>query len=154
MTLANSINPARGNHLDAAYRRAHYCICATDFEIALHVDHYDPLAEKRILSLYPLTHWTILTPFNPYSRLLTPAENAKRLEKLIDRLNQRRQRWLPTLNRDPEGRWPDEPGTFLCNPPPKLTESLARHFGQFAYLRGQIGQAPNLIWLRMPENSR
>lgn len=154
MTVADPMGPARNDHLDTAYRRTLYCICAADTEIVLRVDHYDPLAETRILSLCPFRHWSILTPFNPYSRLMTPAENGKRLEELVDLLNRRHQRWLPTLNRDPGGRWPDEPGTFLCDPPPQLTESLGRHFGQFAFLRGQIGQPPHLTWLKKPEKNQ
>lgn len=154
MTAADPIGPAQNDHLDIAYRRTLYCICTADTEIVLRVDHYDPLAENRLLSLCPFRHWSILTPFNPGSRLMTPTENSERLEELVARLNRQHQRWLPTVNRDPEGRWPDETGTFLCNPPPQLTESLGHQFGQFAVLRGQIGQAPHLIWLRKPAKNQ
>lgn len=155
MTTANPSDEMPDRQLIAAYCRTLYCVCAGPSEIVLRVDHYDPFAERRILSLHPLEHhWSILTPFNPRSCALAPAENAKRLQALLGFLHRRRQSWLPTLNRDPEGRWPDEAGALLCDPPTHLTEMLGRRFGQIAFLSGQIGKAPRLVWLVSPETDR
>jgi hypothetical protein len=52
-----------------------------------------------------------------------------------------------SLNRDPSGRWPDEPGLLLCDPPPGFAEELGRRFGQNAILAARLGEAPQLIWL-------
>lgn len=145
---SESMNAMPDAQLMAAYRRARYCICVGPSEIVLHVDRYDRAAECRILSESPIKRrWSILTPCNPGSCALTTAQNMRRLDELIDILKQHHQPWLPTRNQDPDGCWPDEAGVLLCDPPTSLTESLARHFEQIAYLDGKIGSAPRLVWL-------
>lgn len=134
--------------LIAAYRRTHYCVCLHPSEVVLRVDCYDPFAEYRILSMHPLKRqWSILTPCNPHSSILTPVENTKRLDELRDILDRHKQPWIPAFNRDPKGCWPDEAGVFLCDPPADLTELLGRRFGQIAFLSGCVGEAPRLVWI-------
>jgi hypothetical protein len=73
-----------------------------------------------------------------------------RLRQLEQRLKRSRYRYLPAVNHDPSGCWPDESGVLLCDPPYGFAASLGRLFGQNAYVAGRIGKAPELKW-RAPD---
>lgn len=132
-----------------AYRRTLYCVLLDAGEIVLRIDHHDAETDLRLcLTCGIHRNWSIVTPCNPRSQPLTGAGNAQRLKTLYAELALQRLRWVATLNRDPAGHWPDEPGVLLCDQTPGLAEALGRRFGQNAIVDGRPGAAPRLVWLR------
>ncbi|MDR3419112.1 MAG: DUF3293 domain-containing protein [Nevskia sp.] len=134
--------------LEEAYRRALYCVRLAGGELVLRVGEYRSEHDLRLRSEAGVqSHWAIVTPCNPGSARLEPAQNSARLEQMAEDLRRHELRSAPSLNRDPLGRWPDEAGFLLCDAGPGVPEQLARQFGQNAIVSACLGEAPGLIWL-------
>ena len=130
--------------LESAYTDAHYVVLDAGQEIVLRCGVHDPQLEQR---LGMRERCAIITPCNPASRQLSTAGNQERVERLARAVALTGLRSAPTVNRDPSGRWPDEAGFLLVDPPPGLAEDLGRRYGQSAILVVDRGQAPRLLWL-------
>lgn len=137
------------SHLQEAYARTEYRVQLSPApDLVLQVDRYRPDDDLRLQRECGIrTHWAVITPCNPHSQPLDDAANARRLDELAGLLPSRGLEWCPSLNRDPQGQWPDEPGFLLCDPPPGVVEDLARRFSQNAIVTGRLGKAPQLLWL-------
>ena len=117
-------------------------------ELVLKVDQHDAADERRLRDEAAVQgHWAIVTPCNPDSQLLSSEENAELLAQLAKIVEGLSLACISSVNRDPSGQWPDEPGILLCDPPPGVAEKLGRHFRQNAILAGTLDQAPHLVWL-------
>lgn len=139
---------ARASSLLSAYRRTCYCVLLDAATLILRIDHHDAEVDRRLcLACGIHRNWSIVTPCNPRSQRLNTADNAQRLTTLHAELARRQVRWVATLNRDPAGHWPDEPGALLCDPAPGLAETLGQRFEQNAIVTGRPGAAPRLVWL-------
>jgi len=137
-----------GSALEAAYRRTEYRVSLTDGRmLALRIGVRDRDAERRLRLAGVRKSWAIVTPCNPGSRRIGARCNATQLRRLERQLKRSGHRYLHAVNHDPSGRWPDEPGFLLCDPPRELAASLGRAFGQNAFVHGGIEAAPGLIWL-------
>ena len=133
--------------LHEVYAAADYCVQLPDGELILHIGKADAAADARLGAAGVCTHWAIVTPCNPVHRGIDAAANAADLVAFNHELQQCGARRLPAVNRDPTGRWPDEPGCLLLDPDQDQAERLGRHYGQRAIVRGRIGAAPQLVWL-------
>jgi len=91
------------------------------------------------------SRWCILTAFNPQGNQVSSRSNLRahrRLERLLRDRSPRR--LLPALNRDPDGRWPDEPGWFFTFEYDREVDELAEAFDQKAVVVGQPGHPAQL----------
>lgn len=133
---------------EAAYARTEYRVELRRGELVLRLGLCDPADGKRLRDEAAVnSDWAIVTPCNPGSRRLSAKENARLLEQLVEIVEGLGQAFAGSVNRDPSGQWPDEPGVLLCDPPPGFAEELGRRFNQNAILAGRIGEAPRLVWL-------
>lgn len=133
---------------EAAYRQAEYRVELPGGELVLKVGAHDATGDRRLREEAGVqSHWAIVTPCNPDSRRLPDEDNARRLARLAAMVADRHLRGVGSVNRDPAGQWPDEPGVLLCDPPPGCAEELGRHFRQNAILAAALGEAPRLVWL-------
>jgi hypothetical protein len=133
---------------EAAYRRAEYRIRLPRGELVLRVGTADAAADQRLREeAGVLDHWAVLTPCNPQSRRHTAEQNAALLEELAEIAESLSLRRVRSVNTDPRGEWPDEPGVLLCDPPAGFAEELGRRFRQNAILAANLGEAPRLVWL-------
>ncbi|MDE0853033.1 MAG: DUF3293 domain-containing protein [Nevskia sp.] len=134
--------------LEAAYRAAEYRVQLSGEVLVLRVDRHDRAADQRLrLEAGVHSDWAVITPCNPGSRRLSNAANAAQLRELGAMLGERCVRRIASINHDPSGRWPDEPGFLLCDPPAGFAEQLGRRYGQNAILCARLGEAPRLVWL-------
>ncbi len=134
--------------LEAAYRGTDYCVQLPAGELRLKVDRQQEDEERRLREEAGVeSHWAIVTPCNPVSQALSTQANQERLDRLAASLEAQSIRHIASVNRDPQGKWPDEPGFLLCDPLPGLAEQLGRRFQQNAILTGKLGEAPQLLWL-------
>ena len=132
----------------AAYRNAEYRVRLPAGELVLRVAQYREAEERRLRQECGVErHWAVVTPCNPGSRILGGEANQRRLQELAAILRSRHVRHHEAVNCDPGGRWPDEPGYLLCDPLPGFAEELGRLFAQNAILAGELGKAPELVWL-------
>jgi hypothetical protein len=133
---------------EAAYRQAEYRVELPRGDLVLRVGVPDAASDQRLGEEAGVQgHWAILTPCNPDSQRLPDEANADLLAQLAEIVEGLSLRCVSSLNRDPSGQWPDEPGILLCDPPPGFAEELGRHFHQNAILAGTLGEAPRLVWL-------
>lgn len=129
-----------------AFRQAEYCIW---LDGRLHIFHIGHVAAE------PLTHLQqtaglqgtafVVTPCNPGSHRLSMAVNRTRLASFRKMLRDTETRWIPAVNRDPSGTWPDEPGALLMDCEEQFALQLAREFGQLAIVRLEPGQRTELL---------
>lgn len=133
--------------LAEAYRAARYLVLLENGPLELRVGVRDEAAEARLAGATSAGHWALVTPCNPRSVPLTDEENLRLYRQMRAELEARHQAWIPTLHRDPEGLWPDEPGFLLIEPPPERTTDLGRRYQQNALVLLRTGSAPELLWL-------
>ena len=133
----------------ATYRKAGYRVDSDHGPISLHAGQRDPLAEAALIAACGIrTRWALVTACNPAGEQHADADNAARVAALRQRLRVDGIRHIPASGFDPRGEWPAETSELLCDPPPDYAETLAREFGQNAILRGTIGEAAEVVWLR------
>lgn len=132
-----------------AYRRTEYRVRLSPApDLVLRVNRHQPDDDLRLRQECGVhSHWALITPCNPHSQPLDEAANTRRLEELAAMLREQGLARWPSCNRHPQGRWPDEPGYLLCDPPPGLAEALGRRFSQNAIVTGGLGEAAQLLWL-------
>jgi hypothetical protein len=123
---------------------------ATDFvvfdgpeEWALHVGVSSPRVDA-LLDRHHATCATIVTAFNPRSRVLTPEANEARHRALVRLLDERDLPFILGEGRDPSGRWTPETECIVFGI--SLAEGLeiARRFEQNAVVFIERGKAPRL----------
>jgi len=88
--------------------------------------------------------WAIITAFNPGAEPRGSADNRARHQGLRERAEQAGWQCHPTINRDPSGRWPDEPGLLLVGIEAAAAAELAGQFGQAAFVSGRPGEIARL----------
>jgi hypothetical protein len=79
--------------------------------------------------------FVVITPDNPASTLLTEEQNSARRSRFLRQIKKRGIESTPTRARNLEGIWPDELGLALWGLAPSAAQSIARHWGQFAFYR-------------------
>ena len=136
----------RSAELEAAYRRADYCVALGGGELVLRIGVHETAADARLRAEAGVrASWAIVTPCNPRSDI--GAGNAAALERFALELQARGWPQLRSVNRDPAGDWPDEPGALLIDIALPAAIGLGRLFDQNAIVAGELGRAPRLVWL-------
>lgn len=134
--------------LENAFRNTIYRVYLSRGHIDLRVG--DETSARRLHArLSPRAHadaW-IITAHNPGGNRAAPWRNARRHRELIALLNRQAAPWLPALNIDPAGEWPDEPGVCVWNLGERGARALGHRFGQAALLNLPNRGTPKLTWL-------
>jgi hypothetical protein len=94
-------------------------------------------ALDRLLGNRP---WAIVTACNPLTQRLSEAENRDRNRRLGAELDAGDFDHWPACNRDPGGRWPDEPGFLVAGIDPAQARALGARHGQAAVLAAAPGE--------------
>jgi hypothetical protein len=123
---------------------------ATDFVVfdgqerwALHVGVASPRADA-LLDRHGASRATIVTAFNPRSRVLAPEANAERHDALVRLLEQRGLSFLYGEGRDPSGRWVAETECIVFGISLAEGLAIASRFEQNAVVFVERGKAPRL----------
>jgi hypothetical protein len=127
----------------AAYSATDFVVFDGEERWALHVGAASPRVDA-LLDRHGAARATIVTAFNPRSRVLTPAANEVRHRALVQLLEQRGLSFLYGEGRDPSGQWTAETECIVFDI--SLTEGLeiARRFDQNAVVFIERGKAPRL----------
>jgi len=127
--------------LIAAFTAAEYIVDAPDDRIVIRVGETSP-ALDRLLGERP---WAVITAHNPDGRLCSAKTNATAQRSLEESLRDLQPvALLSVSNRDPEGRWPEEPAWLFTLQSLSQADRLARRFGQRATLTGLPGAPAQL----------
>lgn len=133
---------------EAIYAQASYQVMLDGGNIDFHIGRYDAEAERRLAAETGLIReWFIITPCNPRSEPAREELNLFYFNELRYELEQNSGKWFKTLNRDPSGKWPDEPGFLVADAERTWVMDLGRRFLQNALVTARLGEAPRLLWL-------
>jgi hypothetical protein len=133
-------------HFEDAYRRTSYCLEAPGEILKLRVGVKNQ-AFDLLLEHSQVEDWAFITAFNPGSIQLSEQENQERHEALADTLRHNGYKTIPCNGVDDDNEWPTERGYVILGIQREVAEQIAREFGQYAILAGQIDKAPELVML-------
>ena len=136
---------SRGAKLALAYRDARYVVHTGRDRLCFAIGRADAIADAGMRRAGCRTHWCLITPCNPGSRRLPARQNERRLALMRAIVQRHGWRMLPAYNAAADGRWA-EPGLCLLDRPLLQAQRIARRFGQSAWVLGQLGAAPQLVW--------
>lgn len=127
----------------AAYAATDFIVFDGDEAWALHVGVASPRVDA-LLERHGATRATVVTAFNPRSRVLATEDNEARHRDLVRLLEERGLRFLYGEGRDPDGHWTPETECIVFGI--SLAEGLeiARRFDQNAVVFIERGRAPRL----------
>ena len=134
--------------LDRAYRAAQYWVLAEE-PFFLRVDAVSPPLD-RLLANHAAVRAALLTAANPASRQVSALQNAHGHEVLAAAVGALGLIALPASNRDPDGKWPDEPGLLVLQITLTAARQLASQFGQNAWLWCELAAPVRLVWTEDP----
>ncbi len=86
-----------------------------------------------------------ITAYNPRSKKQSAAENAAAHQALLDEVARLGKTYLHGRGRDPQGRWPTEPGLLILDLTRDEGIRLACTFDQHAYVHLALDRAPELV---------
>ena len=95
---------------------------ATDYRVFLDGDSHvlrigapcpEPIARWLTDRAFADCAW-LITAYNPNAKQIDEASNRARHALLRDWADRRASAWLETVNEDPIGDWPDEPGVLVA----------------------------------------
>jgi len=133
---------------ESIYRSAHYCLWLAGEAFILRIDEPAPGAVALLRSHYAMRHGGyIVTPCNPRSGLLPACANRQRLCDFYHRLHAEKIRFLPSINRDPGGTWPDESGALLLDCSAEYAYTLGQSLQQNAIVSVPNQGTPGLIFI-------
>lgn len=127
----------------AAYTATDFVVFDGEEQWALHVDVASPRVDA-LLDRHDAACATVVTAFNPRSRVLTPKANAERHHALVRLLEQRGLPFLLGEGRDPSGAWTPETECIVFGIPLAEGLEIARRFEQNAVIFIERGKAPRL----------
>jgi hypothetical protein len=135
---------------ESVYRKAEYKVMFDTGTITLRIGQYDAAAERQLVQQAELKReWYIITPCNPRSEQARAELNLYYFNELRYEVESRSGKWIQTLNCDPSGEWPDEPGFLLVDADRVWIMDLGERLYQNALVTAKIGEAPRLLWLNL-----
>ncbi len=134
--------------LEAVYRKCEYRVQIGGSSLVFRIGEYDAAVERALFGLIGVRQeWSVLTPCNPRSQEATQEMNSFYYHELRDAIATRNGLWVPAINHDPQGSWPDEPGFVIADADPLWVRDLGTRFMQNAYVSANVGAPLRLIWL-------
>jgi hypothetical protein len=134
--------------LEAAFRATTYRVDTAagvfDLRIGLANRAFDAFLRRQKVS-----RWGVLTACNPGA--VRDDENARRQQRLRERLCELGRPFLPACNIADDGAWPAEPGCLLLQANEEEMRGLAGEFSQLAFICGNIGGVPRLVYVDAAE---
>jgi len=125
------------------YERATYEILKTQIQLRLGKSSQQLI---EFLIDNQTMEWSIITAFNPGSKLLDNQVNKQRHLELLNRLTEENRRWVLSKNADPAGQWPDEIGCFILDISKADALVLAKAMGQKGLVYGSLEGVAQLLW--------
>ncbi len=134
---------------DTAFRATTYRVSTDAGVFDLRIDQRHA-AFAAFLKNRGVSRWAIVTACNPGAQRHTPADNARRQQRLLAHAQAAgwalgRNLFL-ALNCADGGDWPDEPGLLLLGIDAARARALAHAFGQLACVYGEADGMPHLLW--------
>ena len=131
--------------LQTAYEQAIYEVYDGENKIELSIGEHALELERIIPTKY--SSWALITAYNPYSQLLSEAENWQRHQKLLDYLSSQQLTSLAALGKDRKDIWIPEPSLLIFGLNRTEAIAIGRKFQQNAIVYGELHQPVELLWV-------
>lgn len=131
--------------LARAYAATHYHVALPHQTLILRIGQHEARFEAYLRER-GIPQASLLTAWNPRSRIVPERENHELQTRLVRELEHGGWACWPTVHRDPAGRWPDEPGYCVAGMGAAELDSWLRDFDQNAAVLIQPPAAPRLVW--------
>lgn len=132
--------------LEAAFRATTYRVDVpggcVDLRIAQPSPAFDAFLRRQCVS-----SWGLVTACNPQAVCLSDDENQRLQAQLITQLEAFGWRFFPACSFADAGNWPAEPGCLILEVSEVQLRALAAGFSQRAFVYGETGSAPCLLWV-------
>ncbi|MBY0474071.1 MAG: DUF3293 domain-containing protein [Nitrosomonas sp.] len=133
--------------LTASYHNTHYQVGTGSDALVLRIDqHSKPLT--KFLETFKQSFATIISAYNPCSRLVSNEMNLIAHELLRNYLNHHAYAMIESLNVDPFGKWPSEKSLFVPGLDLNTARSIGQQFNQNAIVWINSEAIPRLMLLR------
>jgi len=127
-----------------AYRETIFCVFTAAGELHIRVDQPSAPIDK-LLAAHDVSSAAFITAFNPYSKVLSTAENFARQEQLLAGLQADGFEFYPGEGRDPGGEWLPEQSVLILAMDEAAATRLAQRYEQNAYVLVQAGKPAELL---------
>lgn len=131
--------------LTQAYRQAIYRVGGTP-PVDLQLERPN-LALQALERGGGVVEGAFITACNPHSRRLRAAANLRRMRALQREIERSGYHWAPAVALDPQGGWPPEPSVWVPGLSQAAGETLARRFGQNAFVACDDQGVARLVWV-------
>ena len=91
--------------------------------------------------------WAFITPFNPYSKVLTVEQNEHRLKDLRNKIVNYKYFEGEGIGKDPS--WKPEKSFLILGITKERAIELGNEYEQNAIVYGEINELPELLWLQL-----
>lgn len=135
----------RTQALERAFRATTYQVETPEGIFSLRIGISNP-AFDDFLRRKAVHTWAVITACNP-GGVRHDQKNAQRQMQLRDRLQALGWFSLPASTLADDGQWPAEPGFLLLQIGEEEVSPLAAEFSQLAFVCGDRGTAPRLVWI-------
>ena len=135
----------RSRALEPAFQATTYRVETDDGVFNLRVGVANE-AFDRYLHRHAVCCWAVLTACNP-GAVCSDENNLLRHAKLLERVESSGYRHFPACNLADDDAWPAEPGLLLLQIDEMQVAGLAAEFSQLAFVFGNAGNTPRLVWL-------
>ncbi|MES1933742.1 hypothetical protein T35B1_14110 [Salinisphaera shabanensis T35B1] len=141
-------DPEIDTDLNAAFEATRYRVFLAGESHVLHIGAPcpEPLNDWLSDRAFASCGW-LITAFNPNAEQIDAERNAARDALLRDWAARRASAWLATVNEDPHGDWPDEPGVLVAGIEEGEVRAMARRLAQAAIVCVAARSAASLVWI-------
>lgn len=101
---------------------------------------------QALMGRFAAHNAVLITPANPFSRLLSVAENQQRADEFIELLRRNGFRFVPTRGIDPRGVWPEEQGALVFDVSLDQVDAWLQQFEQNAVVMVEARARTELRW--------
>ena len=129
--------------LQELYRQARYVVQDGDVRLTIRLDD-ENAGLNAFLRERGIESWAFMTAYNPWSTLLTEAENQARQNNLIAQLTEAGYTFLEGYGTGDD--WDPEPSLFVLDISRDRAVSIADDYEQHAILWGQTDGEAELVW--------
>ncbi len=98
-----------------------------------------------LLRQYSRTTAAFLTAWNPGSVPTEIDVNIGAQQRLMHEVTAMGYRWFEGVGKDASGVWPEEPSVLVIGPSRELARTIARTYGQNAFLWGELDAQGNVV---------
>jgi len=130
--------------LNNSYLDADYLLKTASQTFVLNIGKLPSQEFEDFLTSIATDRWTIITAYNPYSRVLTESQNHERQTQLEEALRKQGRVCYPAVGQSPDGKW-RETSVWVPGLSRGQAKELGAQFQQNAVVYGTFGKAAELI---------